>query len=68
VLSEKKAMIDVPQSSLLQDMKSWVGNASFSDVMLVLEADSGRQVPAHKLILQRCVYFATMFQSEISLH
>ncbi len=54
VLSEKKSQIDVPQSSLLADMKSWVCNPNYSDVVLVLEAENGRQVPAHKLLLQRC--------------
>jgi len=58
----------VPLSSILTDMKSWVGNKTFSDVTLILEAEGGMQVPAHKLLLQRCVYFATMFQSDNPLH
>jgi hypothetical protein len=42
VLSKKKNQIDVPQSNLVADMKSWVANPAFSDITLVLEAENNR--------------------------
>lgn len=51
----------MPQSSILTDMKSWVANPMHSDIVLVLEAENNRQIPAHKLLLARSPYFSTMF-------
>ena len=42
-------------------MKSWIGNPEHSDFTFVLEGEH-KSVAAHKLILSRCPYFATMFQ------
>ena len=42
-------------------MKSWINNQDHADFTFVLEPDH-KQVYAHKLILSRCPYFATMFQ------
>ena len=58
-----------PRSNLLADLKSWITNPVFSDVTLVItdEADTVRKVPAHKLLLSRCAYFAAMF-SDLPIH
>ena len=59
-----------PKSNLLNDLRSWIGNPVFSDVMLVItdfNTKATRKVPAHKLMLSRCAYFAAMF-SDLPLH
>ena len=66
VLAESRSIVEIPPSSLHLDLKSWVCNPEFSDVTLFLEAEN-KKVPAHKLVLSRCPYFATMFQ-ETPLH
>lgn len=66
VLAESRSIVEIPPSSLHLDLKSWVCNPEFSDVTLLLEVEN-KKVPAHKLILSRCPYFATMF-SETPLH
>lgn len=60
VLSEQKNP-ELPKSTLHSDLKSWIGNPEHSDFTFVLEPEH-KQVAAHKLILSRCPYFATMFQ------
>ena len=61
---------EFPRSSLLGDLRSWIGNPVFSDVLLVITDEATkaiRKVPAHKLLLSRCAYFAAMF-SDLPLH
>lgn len=61
---------EFPRSSLLGDLRSWIGNPVFSDVLLVITDETTkalRKVPAHKLLLSRCAYFAAMF-SDLPLH
>jgi hypothetical protein len=59
-----------PRSNLLADLKSWITNPVFSDVTLVINDETTkavRKVPAHKLLLSRCAYFAAMF-SDLPIH
>jgi len=60
-LSEQKNP-ELPQSTLSSDLKSWIANPENSDFTFLVEGPEERQVPAHKLFLSRCPYFATMFQ------
>uniref|UniRef100_A0A7S2R715 BTB domain-containing protein n=1 Tax=Mucochytrium quahogii TaxID=96639 RepID=A0A7S2R715_9STRA len=48
----------ISRSSLVHDLASLVGNEECSDITFVVE---GREIPAHKVLLTRCDYFAAMF-------
>lgn len=61
VLSEQRNP-ELPKSTLTADLKSWIANAENSDFTFIVDGPEERQVPAHKLFLSRCPYFATMFQ------
>ena len=52
----------MPKSTLGNDLKSWIANPQHADFTFILLPDN-REVPAHKLFLSRCPYFATMFQN-----
>ena len=61
VLSEQRNP-ELPKSTLTADLKSWIANPENSDFTFIVDSPENRQVPAHKLFLSRCPYFATMFQ------
>ena len=61
VLSEQRNP-ELPKSTLTADLKSWIANPENSDFTFIVDTPENRQVPAHKLFLSRCPYFATMFQ------
>eukprot|EP00594_Rhizosolenia_setigera_P021143 CAMPEP_0178980024 /NCGR_PEP_ID=MMETSP0789-20121207/26237_1 /TAXON_ID=3005 /ORGANISM="Rhizosolenia setigera, Strain CCMP 1694" /LENGTH=793 /DNA_ID=CAMNT_0020670333 /DNA_START=181 /DNA_END=2560 /DNA_ORIENTATION=- len=52
----------VPPSSLVQDLRSLVGNELMSDLTLVVE---GQHIYAHKVMLVRCPYFRAMLLGEM---
>uniref|UniRef100_A0A0G4FUT3 BTB domain-containing protein n=1 Tax=Chromera velia CCMP2878 TaxID=1169474 RepID=A0A0G4FUT3_9ALVE len=50
--------VDVPPSTLVRDLKGFVGNPMFSDMTFVVE---GRVLYAHKILCYRCDYFRRLF-------
>ena len=48
---------NIPSSTLVMDMRSFVNNEILSDVVFIVE---GQQIYAHKLMLVRCNYFRAM--------
>ena len=55
------ALIEVPMSTLVEDLTDVLGRESFADVAFVLEDES--RVLAHRVILARCEFFRAMFHS-----
>ena len=50
---------EIPRSSILEDMATFVNNESLSDITFLIE---GVQVHAHRLMLMRCDYFRAMLE------
>jgi len=57
-----EASIDVPGSSLVSDLRSFLDDQKLSDVTFVVE---GKEVYAHKLLCMRCSYFRAMFEGQM---
>jgi hypothetical protein len=55
--------IQVPEPTIIQDLRGFVNNSAFADVAFVL--DDGSEVKAHKILLHRCPYFACMFAAQM---
>ncbi|CEM13230.1 unnamed protein product [Vitrella brassicaformis CCMP3155] len=55
--------VEIPSSSLIQDLKNYINSPLFSDVTFIVEGD--KRVYAHKLMCVRCSYFRAMFQGEM---
>ena len=56
-------IIDVPKSTILEEMGSFVDNQLFSDVKFSVA--EGKIIHAHKLMLCRSPYFKAMFTNEM---
>jgi len=56
-------LIDVPKSTILEEMGNLVGSNLFSDIKFKLY--EGKTVFAHKLLLSRAKYFKAMFTHEM---
>jgi N-acetylneuraminic acid mutarotase len=58
-------VLEIPAPTILYDLKSMVNKQELSDISLCSKED-GTQFYGHKIILQRCPYFAAMFGSTMS--
>ncbi|CAL1129025.1 unnamed protein product [Cladocopium goreaui] len=54
--------IDIPNSSLVSDLRDFLNDAKLSDVTFIVE---GKAVYAHKLLCMRCSYFRAMFDGQM---
>jgi len=54
--------IDIPNSSLVSDLRSFVNDQKLSDVTFIVE---GKPIYAHKLLCVRCSYFQAMFEGQM---
>mmetsp|Transcript_88030 Transcript_88030/g.247419 ORF Transcript_88030/g.247419 Transcript_88030/m.247419 type:complete len:510 (+) Transcript_88030:40-1569(+) len=54
--------IDIPSSSLVSDLRSFLNEQKLSDVTFIVE---GKPVYAHKLLCMRCSYFRAMFEGQM---
>lgn len=54
--------IDIPCSSLISDLRSFLNEQKLSDVTFIVE---GKPVHAHKLLCMRCSYFRAMFEGQM---
>jgi len=54
--------IDIPCSSLVLDLRSFLNEQKLSDVTFIVE---GKPVYAHKLLCTRCSYFRAMFEGQM---
>jgi hypothetical protein len=52
---------DIPQSTIVNDLKSLVNNELLSDITFVIE---NRHIKAHKILCLRCPYFLTLLTSQ----
>uniref|UniRef100_A0A7S2PDR2 BTB domain-containing protein n=1 Tax=Leptocylindrus danicus TaxID=163516 RepID=A0A7S2PDR2_9STRA len=72
-LSVEDLTCEVPPSTIISDLRSFVNNETFSDITLIV---GDKPIYAHKIILMRCPYFSAMLlgemmestQSVITLH
>jgi len=54
--------IDIPGSSLISDLRSFLNEQKLSDVTFLVES---KPVYAHKLLCMRCSYFRAMFEGQM---
>lgn len=57
-----EAKIEIPESSLISDLRSFINDDKFSDVTFMVE---GKPIHAHKLMCVRCSYFQAMFEGQM---
>ena len=53
--------LEIPESTILSEMRALVNSPTFSDVQFIIEGDELNPVYAHKIMLLRCSYFETLF-------
>jgi leucine-zipper-like transcriptional regulator 1 len=53
---------DIPQSVLINDLRSFVNNEKLSDITFIVEDEP---IFAHKLMLMRCSYFQALFSGHM---
>lgn len=54
--------IDIPESSLINDLRSFLNEERLSDVTFIVE---GKPVYAHKMLCMRCPCFQSMFEESV---
>ena len=60
-LTPDNLIVGVPSSTLVEDLRGFVGSDFQSDVTFIVE---GKRVRAHKILCMRCPYFRNMFRGE----
>jgi hypothetical protein len=55
--------IDIPESSLISDLRSFLNEERLSDVTFLVE---GKPIYAHRMLCMRCPYFSQMFENQTS--
>lgn len=54
--------IDIPDSSLISDLRSFLNEERLSDVTFIVE---GKPIYAHKMLCMRCPHFLQLFESQV---
>merc|ERR1719506_1972107 len=61
-LDDEVVHVEIPPSSLIPDLRTFLNDRRFSDVTFIVE---GEPVYAHKLLCLRCSYFRAMFEGQM---
>ena len=61
----ENVVLEIPAPTILADLKAMVNKRQYSDIVLHCKED-GAEFFGHKIILQRCPYFAAMFASTMT--